>query len=46
MKTKRKSKIVNMKYIKLDKGSKTPEYKSEEAAGADMYSLEEVVIKP
>jgi len=46
MKTKRKSKIVNMKYIKTDKESKTPEYKSEEAAGADMYSIEEVVIKP
>jgi len=41
-----KIKQVKIKYIKTDKESKTPEYKSEEAAGADMYSIEEVTINP
>lgn len=45
MKT-RKPKLVTLKYTKTDKDSKTPEYKSSEAAGADMYTINEVTIKP
>ena len=38
--------MEDVEYIRLDEEARCSEYKTENAAGADLYSIEDVIIPP